>query len=112
MRISGLVRVVVAVTLVPTMLVQQSAAWGNDGHRWINRLAAAALPGDVPEFLRSPAALDAMEYYGPEPDRWKGQLEPELGAAGSGEHYIDLEYADLIGVPLPRKRYDYMRALA
>jgi hypothetical protein len=93
-------------------LVEQSAAWGNDGHKMINRLAAAALPGDVPEFLRSPAALDAMEYYGPEPDRWKGQLEPELGAAGSGEHYIDLEYADLIGVPLPRKRYDYVRALA
>lgn len=108
----GLVRVVVAVALVPMMLVEQSAAWGNDGHKMINRLAAAALPTDVPEFLRSQAALDAMEYYGPEPDRWKSSLEPELSAAGSPEHFLDMEWADMIGGPLPRKRYDFIRALA
>jgi len=112
MRVNGWVRGVVAVALVPLMLVEQSAAWGNDGHKMINRLAAAALPSDVPEFLRSTSAQDAMEYYGPEPDRWKGRLEPELSAAGSGEHYIDLEWADSIGMPLPRNRYDYVRALA
>ena len=112
MQIRGVVRVVVAVALVPMMLVEQSAAWGNDGHKWINRLAAAALPTDVPEFLRSPAAADAMEYYGPEPDRWKGQLEPELSAVNSPDHFIDMEWADLIGGPLPRKRYDFIRALA
>jgi hypothetical protein len=38
-------------------------------------------------------------------------MEPELNAAGSPEHYIDLEWADLVG-ELPRKRYDYVRALA
>jgi hypothetical protein len=111
MRWMGLVRVVVAVSLVPVMMVQQGWAWGSDGHRMVNRLAGAALPKDVPEFLRSPAALDALEYYGPEPDRWKSPAEPELGAAGFSEHFIDLEYADLIG-ELPRKRYDYVRALA
>jgi hypothetical protein len=98
--------------LVPAMLVQQSAAWGADGHRWINRLACAALPSDVPEFLRSASAQDAMEYYGPEPDRWKGPLEPELSQAGSSEHFMDMEWADLIGGPLPRRRYDFVRALA
>jgi hypothetical protein len=112
MRIRGGVRVVVAVALVPMMLVEQSAAWGNDGHRMINRLAAANLPGDVPEFLRSAAAQDAMEYYGPEPDRWRGQLEPELSAVNAPDHFMDMEYADLIGGPLPRKRYDFIRALA
>ncbi len=112
MRIPRLLRAAAALALVPILLVQQSAAWGNDGHRMINRLAAAALPPDVPDFLRSPAALDAMEYFGPEPDRWKSPAEPELSAAGSPEHYIDLEYADLIGGPLPRKRYDFIRALA
>jgi hypothetical protein len=112
MRVNGWVRGIVAAALVPAMLVQQSAAWGNDGHRMINRLAAAALPNDVPEFLRSPAALDAMEYYGPEPDRWKSQLEPELSQAGSPEHFMDMEWADLIGGPLPRRRYDFIRALA
>lgn len=112
MRIHGLVRVVVAAALVPMMLVQQSAAWGSDGHRWINRLAAAALPSDVPDFLRSGAAQDAMEYYGPEPDRWKSSLEPELSQAGSPEHFLDMEWADMIGGPLPRRRYDFVRALA
>jgi hypothetical protein len=107
----GLVRVAAAVTLLPVMAVQQSVAWGHDGHMMINRLAGSALPSDVPKFLRSKQALDALEYYGPEPDRWKSPLEPELNTAGSPEHYIDLEWADFVG-ELPRKRYDYVRALA
>ena len=107
----GVVRVAVAVALLPVILVQNGLAWGRDGHMMINRLAGAALPSDVPEFLRSKQALDALEYYGPEPDRWKSPLEPELNAAGFPEHFIDLEWADLIG-ELPRKRYDYVRALA
>jgi hypothetical protein len=110
-RLVGLVRVAAAVALLPVMLVQQGLAWGRDGHMMINRLAGAALPSDVPEFLRSKQALDALEYYGPEPDRWKSPLEPELNAAGFSEHFIDLEWADLVG-ELPRKRYDFVRALA
>lgn len=104
-------RFAAAVGLLPVMFVQQSFAWGADGHMIINRLAGAALPSDVPEFLRTPAALDALEYYGPEPDRWRSPAEPELDAAQAPEHFIDLEYADLAG-PLPRNRYDYIRALA
>ncbi len=77
----------------------------------INRLAGSTLPTDVPQFLRSPEALDALEYYGPEPDRWRGRGEPELSTAQAPEHFIDLEYADLAG-PLPRNRYDFVRALA
>jgi hypothetical protein len=107
----GAVRVAAAVVLLPVMLVQQGSAWGKDGHMMINRLAGGALPNDVPKFLRSKQALDALEYYGPEPDRWKSPLEPELNAAGFSEHYIDLEWADLVG-ELPRKRYDFVRALA
>jgi len=110
-KMLGVVRVAAAVTLLPVMLVQQGLAWGADGHRMINRLAGEALPKDVPEFLRSHEALDAMEYYGPEPDRWKSPAEPELGAAQSPEHFLDMEYADLVG-DLPRRRYDYVRALA
>lgn len=99
-----------AVVLLPFTLVQQGFAWGMDGHMMINRLAGAALPADVPAFLRSPAGLDALEYYGPEPDRWRSAAEPELNAAQAPEHFIDLEYADLVGT-LPRRRYDYIRAL-
>ncbi|MCU1225427.1 MAG: hypothetical protein JWQ42_3520 [Edaphobacter sp.] len=111
-KMGGVVRFVVAAAMVPVMMVQQSFAWGMDGHKMINRLAGAALPADVPEFLRSPQALNALEYYGPEPDRWRSRNEPELNAAQSPEHFIDLEYADLIGPDLPRRRYDYVRALA
>ena len=105
------VRLAAAIGLLPIFFVQQSFAWGSDGHMIINRLAGAALPADVPDFLRSPAALDALQYYGPEPDRWRSTAEPELDAAQAPEHFLDLEYADLAG-PLPRQRYDFIRALA
>jgi hypothetical protein len=110
-RLAEMLRVVVALTLMPVMLVQQGLAWGREGHGMINRLAGAALPADVPAFLRSKAAVEALEYYGPEPDRWKSQGEPELNAAQSPDHFMDLEYADLVG-ELPRRRYDFVRALA
>ena len=110
-KIVGLVRLAAAVALVPVMLVQQSFAWGLDGHMMVNRLAGEALPKDIPEFLRSPAAVNALEYYGPDPDRWRESTEPELNAAQAPEHFIDLEWADLVGT-LPRKRYDFIRALA
>jgi hypothetical protein len=106
-----MMRIAAAATLLPVMLVQQSFAWGREGHMMINRLAGGALPKDVPEFLRSHEALEALEYYGPEPDRWKSPAEPELNAAQSPEHFIDLEYADVLG-ELPRRRYDFVRALA
>ena len=104
-------RIAAAIFLLPLLTVQQAFAWGMDGHMLINRLAGASLPTDLPAFLRTPAALDALAYYGPEPDRWRSPSEPELNAAQAPEHFIDLEYADLAG-PLPRRRYDYIRALA
>jgi hypothetical protein len=110
-KMVGILRVVVAVALVPLMTVQQGLAWGPDGHKMINRLAGAALPSDVPEFLRSAEGVNALGYYGPEPDRWRSSTEPELNAAQAPEHFIDLEWADLVG-ELPRRRYDYVRALA
>ena len=103
-------RVAATALLLPVFFVQQSFAWGSDGHMLINRLAAQYLPSDMPAFIRSGAAIDAIEYYGPEPDRWRSPAEPELNAAQAPEHFIDLEYADLAG-PLPRRRYDYIRAL-
>ncbi len=83
-----------------------AGAWGNEGHRLINRLAASTLPADVPAFLRSEAAVHEIEYLGPEPDRWRSPAEPELNAAQAPEHFIDLEPADALG-PLPRRRLDF-----
>lgn len=83
-----------------------AGAWGNEGHRMINRLAASTLPADVPAFLRSEAAVNEIDYLGPEPDRWRSPAEPELSAAQAPEHFIDLEPADALG-PLPRRRLDF-----
>ncbi len=108
--LGGVVRFGVAVALLPVMLVQQSFGWGADGHTMINRLAATYLPSDVPAFLRDASAQSTMAYLGPEPDRWRNKAEDELSSTQAADHFIDLEYADLIG-PLPKKRYDYIRAL-
>jgi hypothetical protein len=90
------------------VLVQPPAAhaWGNGGHRMINKLAASSLPSDVPAFLRSPEAIAEIEYLGPEPDRWRSPAEPELVAAQAPEHFIDMELADALG-PLPHRRFDF-----
>lgn len=85
---------------------QPAFAWGNEGHRMINKLAAAALPESVPGFLRSDNAVAEIEYLGPEPDRWRSRAEPELSAAQAPEHFIDLEPADALG-PLPHNRLDF-----
>jgi hypothetical protein len=96
-----------AVGMFCLMLSTPSAdAWEHDGHTMINRLAASTLPADVPAFLRTPAAIDEIEYLGPEPDRWRSPAEPELVAAQAPEHFIDLELADALG-PLPHKRFDF-----
>lgn len=94
---------VVCLTLLSTLAAH---AWGNEGHRIVNRLAASALPADVPAFLRTPEAVNEIEYLGPEPDRWRSPAEPELVAAQAPEHFIDLELADALG-PLPRNRFDF-----
>jgi hypothetical protein len=96
-----------AATLLLACAASQPAhAWGNGGHRMINRLAANSLPADVPAFLRTPEAIAEIEYLGPEPDRWRSPTEPELVAAQAPEHFIDLELADALG-PLPRRRLDF-----
>jgi hypothetical protein len=90
------------------VLAPRAHAWGNEGHKLVNKLGASALPADVPEFLRTQAALDEIEYLGPEPDRWRSkEAEPELLAAQAPEHFIDLELADALG-PLPHKRFDFL----
>jgi len=92
------------------LLCASSFAWGPDGHRIVNRVAAENLPAEVPAFLRTKAAIEEIEYLGPEPDRWRNPNESELNAAQAPEHFIDLELADMVG-PLPRRRYDFVAAL-
>ena len=101
-------------------------AWGRDGHMMVNLLAQQNLPGDVPAFLRNGHARDVVEWMGPEPDRWKQRdAEPELVATQSPDHFLDYEWAIygatkctegapgcIDGYNFPKKRYDFIRALA
>jgi hypothetical protein len=97
-----------ALIVLASVFLQASFAfaWGNEGHRIINRLAAMNLPADVPAFLRAQGAIAEIEYLGPEPDRWRSPGEAELNAAQAPEHFIDLELADVLG-PLPHRRLDF-----
>jgi len=103
-------RLLAALALLPLLAVPASFGWGDAGHKMINRLAMQALPADVPGFLQTPEAIAEVEYLGPEPDRWRSAAEAELNAAQAPDHFIDFEYADIIGT-LPRRRYDYIAAL-
>ena len=104
------VRIFLLVLCFGSVAVPSSFGWGSKGHRIINRLAAESLPSDMPAFMRTPDAIDEVEYLGPEPDRWRSRAEPELSAEQAPDHFIDLELADLIG-PLPRNRYEYIAGL-
>jgi len=125
-RFSQPLRVAAAASLISLFATQPVWAWGTDGHRIINRLAVQYLPADVPAFLRNANALDVVEYLGPEPDRWRSRNEDELSQTQAPEHFIDLEWARYGEVPcaasvagcgadgkmFPRRRYDFIRALA
>ena len=102
----------VILALFLTVTAPRSFAWGRDGHKIINRVAMEALPPSMPAFLRTPRALDEIEYLGPEPDRWRSSAEPELSAADAPEHFIDLELVDLAAPDgLPTERYDFLNDL-
>jgi len=85
---------------------QPGIAWSNRGHRMINLVAAEALPPDMPQFMRTPAATAEIAYLGPEPDRWRPETEPELSATSSPDHVFRVELGVLVS-PLPRRRNDF-----
>jgi hypothetical protein len=92
-------------------------AWGASGHRIIGRVAIEALPVEIPAFLRSPQAVDAVGELAREPDRSKGAGQPHDADLDPG-HYVDLTEDGHIYLPtgpslaaLPKSRHDYDTAL-
>jgi hypothetical protein len=80
--------------------------WGDEGHRLINKTAAAAISPDMPAFFK--AGADKIIYNGPEPDRWREKVEPSLKNTQEPDHFIDFERVGDIG-EFPRGRYDFIR---
>jgi hypothetical protein len=85
-------------------------AWGEEGHRYINRAAAQKLPPDMPAFFR--AAAERLTFLGPEPDRWRDQRElySALRESTAPDHFIDIDRPEAFEA-LPDDRYKYARWL-
>ena len=82
--------------------------WGNEGHEYVNRVAAERIPAEMPRFLRRTVA--ELTYLGPKPDRWRSPSEFALKNAQEPDHYIDLERVAWLD-PLPPGRYEFYRKL-
>lgn len=86
--------------------------WGNHGHQIVGRLAADALPAEMPAFFRSAGAR--LAYLNPEPDRWRDQqeqlLDPALNLAYAYDHYVNLEQVPA-GALLARNRFAYLDSI-
>ena len=87
---------------------QSAVAWGNEGHTYINRVAAEKIPAAMPRFLVE--AVGEIAYLGPEPDRWRSPSEFALKNAQEPDHFIDLERVSWLD-PLPQGRYEFLRKL-
>lgn len=89
--------------------------WGSTGHRIVGRLAMEALPPDMPSFLKTPAAAEAVGELSREPDRWKDAGRAHDLDLDPG-HFIDLgDDGRVFGGPaladLPPTRAEYETAL-
>lgn len=85
-----------------------AAAWGNEGHTYVNRVAAQKIPVSMPLFLRR--AVAEIAYLGPEPDRWRSPSEFALKNSQEPDHFIDLERVSWLD-PFPPGRYEFYRKL-
>src|SRR5258706_6064190 len=81
-------------------------AWGEDGHRFVNRVAAEHLPEDMPAFFRKSG--QRLAFLGREPDRWRDSKElfKALGEVNGPDHFIDMDKPENFEA-LPNDRYLY-----
>jgi hypothetical protein len=88
------------------LLPQHSAAWGDEGHRYINGVAAERLPDDMPPFFK--AAGSRLAFLGPEPDRWRDnrELYKALTEVNAPDHFIDIDKPENFEA-FPNDRYRY-----
>lgn len=102
--------VVVSISLLLGGEAATLFAWSNRGHRTVNLVAAESFPESMPQFIRSPAAIRGISYLGPEPDRWRPEIAPELGSTSAPDHAFRVELAEQLG-SMPRTRYEFLHDL-
>jgi hypothetical protein len=94
--------------LVAILLPTLAPGWGDVGHTTINRVAAEKIPSEMPAFLKK--ASNHIGWLGPEPDRWRSDLEKPLNDAQAPDHFINFEDVDWLK-PLPPDRYKFIQAV-
>jgi hypothetical protein len=103
---------VLLIVLLVLAMAPTANAWGDEGHRFVNRVAAQKLPDDMPAFFRN--ATPRLEFLGPEPDRWRDNKELffALRELNAPDHFIDMERTeDFVNLPNDRHKYgDWLRA--
>lgn len=87
-------------------LASPAGAWGDEGHRYVNRVAAEHLPEDMPPFFRNAGVR--LSFLGPEPDRWRDNKElfKALTEVNGPDHFIDIDKPENFEA-LPNDRYAY-----
>lgn len=102
----------VLIVIVAMVFTPSSSAWGDEGHRYVNQVAAEKLPADMPAFFRNAAAR--LAFLGPEPDRWRDPYNKEVYTAlrevNGPDHFIDIDKRENFEA-LPNDRYHYVEWL-
>lgn len=96
-----LITIALSLTLAPA-----AGAWGDEGHRYVNSVAADHIPDDMPPFFK--AAKARLTFLGPEPDRWRDnrELYKALTEVNGPDHFIDMDKPENFEA-LPNDRYKY-----
>jgi hypothetical protein len=91
---------------LPFAFAPATYAWGEEGHRFVNGVAAQHLPEDMPAFFKNAAAR--LTFLGPEPDRWRDtkELYKALSEVNGPDHFIDIDKPENFDA-LPGDRYLY-----
>jgi hypothetical protein len=86
--------------------IRNGFGWGDEGHRYVNLVAAGKLPADMPAFFKN--AAKQISFLGPEPDRWRdsNELYSALRVANNSDHYLDIDNPESFKA-LPSDRYTY-----
>jgi hypothetical protein len=99
--------VLLTASIVSLLVVPSSTlAWGDEGHRWVNQVAANRMPADMPEFFRN--AGPRLSFLGPEPDRWRDNRElfSALREVNAPDHFVDFDKPQNFEA-IPDNRYKY-----
>jgi hypothetical protein len=104
---------VIAILILAAGSLSTADAWGAKGHMMSGRVAAQALPADMPLFFR--ASSEQLAYLLPEPDRWRGEAwgghngpRQELTNLTAANHNIRMELLDGVKFPVSRNEFIVM----